>query len=463
MQHPHDRFRDQRIHDVPFEHLETPSSNLDEGRPADQSTLTDHERKAFSRLFQSLAPSVDEVGTGNGAGRSFQNYNGEDYFDGVDELGTLEHILNGDSANVQDLGSPIERYPPALQNMAQQAEARMRLQRRSRDILQPQNDRAEADVDTSHPALVKERQEAKRIEEAMRAAETDHALWKILDEEVFANVRIIQADEDRFAAEEAEHREAEQQRIQQDQAKQREAEDSVRNEVAARGRTRKTHKNSASSMNPQPSQEAETDLEPSIQILDNTDLPSTAFTPEALATMTTPGKASLSPTSKEPLFTHYPAIYANLTSLALTLLTQRTAYTPLALALIPAIQRIGLTAYALCASTALYNALLAYQYRVFHASHAMLASLAEMDAAGVPVDAETLAIVERVAAYRAAARTGRLGGMAGEIEQLWGREEEGRMLAEWARRIQGRLERRAVEGVQRRKAVGELRGEGVFE
>ncbi|KAB8346027.1 hypothetical protein FH972_023079 [Carpinus fangiana] len=208
-------------HHVPFAHLETPASRTRKSHdiplaeseaPAtdNKSTLTDLERKAFYRLFQSLTPSSGDRNDSRTALESLDELDdvtrfGADSTTSYDTSSDLERILTEDPIDPRSAGgSAIERYPPALQSMAQRAEARLAAQQRLQRAYQ---DGEEQQLAETNPAMEEERLQLKRIERDMRAAETDQELWTILDREVFESMRIIQETEDQLAASDAVRRE----------------------------------------------------------------------------------------------------------------------------------------------------------------------------------------------------------------------------------------------------------------
>lgn len=158
----------------------------------------------------------------------------------------------------------------------------------------------------------------------------------------------------------------------------------------------------------------------------------------------------------------FSMVYQRVVFHASRILCKRTSYTPLAVALLPAIKALGPSSYAMGVSSGLFNELLIHNWRVYNSMTPMLSLLAEMDNITCPMNSRTLEALEEVTLYRNRAEKGNYGEAVRQLELSADRRREGRELWSWKKRIQDRLQEEALEKARRLEQERNLRDEGAL-
>ncbi|KAI9811013.1 MAG: hypothetical protein M1826_003342 [Phylliscum demangeonii] len=121
--------------------------------------------------------------------------------------------------------------------------------------------------------------------------------------------------------------------------------------------------------------------------------------------------------------------YPHLLLLATRILRHELRQTSACLTLFERVKALGPISYVLGASTALYNELIGLRWRAYADPHAVDLLLADMQAGGVPFDAETRALVDGVVREAAGAAAG------GHAQPLWSALWRGRTMREGVERV----------------------------
>lgn len=380
--------------------------HLDDSEPDThqrKSTLTELERSAFAQLFKSL---VEKTGEDHGVG-GYEKFEREiEEEDDDTSYADLDMILDKDMAYQPPL---IQRYPNVLQGMAARTELEMAqsTRRKSKEEVYEVKTGGEND-----PVNIARRQEMRRIETRFLTAITDVDLWIAIEDELFSKIRKLHLDGKAAAAADTDTYPDQT----QSQRKRKQAPPKEKAETAAATTASKVTSPKA------------------IPCEDN------SF--QSLATFGTA----------------YPALLL----LALRLLCRRTVLTPFALAVLPALKSIGLSSYVLGASTALYNELLSYRWRVFCDLGGMLSLLREMSTAGLSMDTRTFAILQNVVAYRHSALRGDYGEGNRCVELMMVRQSEGKEIKMWRQKVKAEVEEQALERLRRVETEQRVREEGAF-
>lgn len=158
----------------------------------------------------------------------------------------------------------------------------------------------------------------------------------------------------------------------------------------------------------------------------------------------------------------FSKVYQRVVFHAAKILTERTSYTPLAVALLPAIKALGPSSYAMGVSSGLFNKLLIHNWRVYNSMTPMLSLLTEMDRVTCPMNSKTLEVLEEVTLYRNRAEKGNYGEAVRQLELSADRRREGREIWSWKKRIQDRLQEEALDQARRLEQERTLRNEGAL-
>ena len=406
MNRPFGRQRSQRDRHLPFEDdpgrhdrsLPNPES-LPESRPVRESTLSDPERRVFSRLFDSLTTLPDgkgprekkssragdsEDGTSDSApdkrASRFEEAVEEDEDDLI-ELG--EHYypdLGRDEAPSTQSEDPdfLGRYPTELRYMA--AEAKLKQERERQQQRLATQKRLAAEGTKYDPEIAQQRREMRRIEHELYGAETDVGLWQILEKDLFSKLDVLD----------------QKQRMQNDPAQRQNAK------------------------RPEPQK---------------------------------PEEKQVKIAGKD---------YQNLFWLATRLFCRRVSYTPFAEHLLARIKSHSLTSYALGSSTRLYNEIMAHHWRFHTDLGALVSYLREMHSAGLPMSTKTLAIVDEATSFRSRALRGDFGVALQAVEGMVARSRDADDLKKWQKRMRRSIEESVVERARRLEIERKMRAEGAF-
>ena len=368
-----------------------------------KSTITELERSAFTQLFESLVEKTGEDDEADGYEKFEREIEEED--DGTN-YADLDMILDREMGHQAPL---IQRYPNVLQGMAARAELEMAQSTRRRSKEEEYEERTGKEYD---PVYVARRREMRRIEQRFLAATTDVDLWNAIEDELFSKLRKLDLDGKAAAAADTDTE------VDKTPPKPRRTKKAPTKEKAEKAA-------------------ATTTSEVTPKALDSEDNPS-----QSLAMF---GRA-------------YPALIL----LALRLFCRRAVLTPFALAVLPALKSIGLSSYVLGASTALYNELLSYRWRVFSDLGSMLSLLQEMSSAGLSMDVRTFAILQNVVLYRHGALRGAYGEGNRSVELMMVRQKEGKEIKMWREKVKAEVEEQALERLRRAETEQRVREEGAF-
>lgn len=351
------------------------------------STMTDVERKAFERLFDSLSKDIGSKAKDPSDANQANTDSGrrpaeEDLYDRFQEedLDDIDLDIDVSSTSVRDL-------PEELQGMASRAHIEMEREKQRQRARQALEEKGKE----YDPVVAAQRKEFRRIESGLYKAGTDVEIWQLLDSDVFPKLMVLEKKrQEAQAAEEKVERERKRQ---------------LRERVG--GKENKTKNNA-------PTKEQ--------------------------------AKSTEDDQPKNPL----PAnAYQFIFLLAVRLLCRRTAYTPLATSLLPAIKSHSLTSSILGTSTPLYNEILAYRWRVFYDIGSMVSLILEMESSGLPMDRRTLAVLDDVSLYRYRALRGDFGLALQAVEKMVGREAEALELNRRKKDLRNMLDEQALERSRR--------------
>lgn len=370
---------------------------------AKSSTMTDVERKAFKKLFDSLSKGI----TNDSAAQMSQSADGElgrregaklyDEFED-DDLSNIDPEFDSSSVNV-------ELFPEELQGMATKAQVEEAKAKRREHVLKKLADQGKE----YDPIVVAQRKEFRRIENKLYKADTDVKILEILREDVFPKLAILERR--RVGAMGADGTEA---------AKVLSASTSSSGSRKKAKKKQKSHEASTTSEN---ASKAETE---SHHEKDKTN--------EQEQMQRDDDAPSIPTTSYQHIFL-----------LALRLLTRRTRYTALANSLLPTIKSHSLTSSILGTSTALYNEVIGYRWAIFKDMGTILSLLRDMESTGVAANAKTLELLDRIAKNRYNAQQGVMGTAVQALEKMLGRQAEGEELRRQRKQIRANLEAQAME------------------
>jgi len=369
-----------------------------------KSTMTELERTAFAQLFESLVENTGEDDDVDGYEKFEREIEEED--DGTN-YADLDMILDRDMGHQAPL---IERYPNVLQGMAARAELEMAQSTRRRS---KEEDFAERTGRQYDPVHVARRQEMRRIEQTFLAATTDVDLWNAIEDELFSKIRKLNLDGKTVSAADTDTE------VDKTPPKPRR-----KKKAPTKGKAEKAAATTAPEVTPPEALDSEDNSSQSLAMF---------------------GRA-------------YPALIL----LALRLFCRRAVLTPFALAVLPALKSIGLSSYVLGASTALYNELLSYRWRVFSDLGSMLSLLREMSSAGLSMDVRTFAILQSVVLYRHGALRGEYGEGNRCVELMMVRQKEGKEIKMWRQKVKAEVEEQALERLRRAETEQRVREEGAF-
>lgn len=395
---------------LPFER--DPGSDLDPDRFSDQpgsarkSTITDPERKIFSKLFDSLTKPPDRgpsrsvpftrIGQReNEANAGLHNEPRERQtslleFEDDEEGDMFEpgkqfyDDMNSDQMSAPKGEDPDFwiRYPIELRSMA--ANTQMTLAKQSRERRKVTEERLAEEGKSYNPVVAQQGAELRRIEKALNRAPSDFAIWDVLESDVFPKLTIL--DEEQKA------------------------------EVPAKDQLARQEK------------------------------------------VTSPNSLH-----RHDFIRRIPShTFQSIFLLAIRLLCRRTSYTPLATNLLARIKSHSPIAHVLGTNAQIYNEILAYNWRIHTDIAAMLSHLHEMHVAGLAMNNETLAIIDDTTLYRHRALRGDFGLGLQAIEGMIGRRADAENLQRWKRRIRRSIESTIVEKARRAENERKMRDEGAF-
>ena len=369
-------------------------------RPKRNTTMTDLERDAFSKLFRSLAAEVKQQEELNTQDRTAS----DDAMILVDEVEDVEDRDTGDydvdriiNRELQLAAPDIEKYPAALRSMAIDAQTKLAQARAAQE--------QRARLATQDPITVKARATTKWLATKIKSAKTDIELWQVLDKEVFLQVREIPKVEVKPLA----------QRL--DKGGKAEEQEELR---AAQRRARPV-KQKVDVQEETPDEQ-----------------------PRQTSTNSTISKPAI-PVDLSVLRRTYPAALL----LAARILANRTQHTPLLSALLPTVRSLHPYSLILGASTALYNEVISYTWRTTSSLSSILALLKDMTNISLTMDIRTWEVLEKITLFRYRALRGDFGEGVKAIEGVKGRMLEGHALWKWKAKVREGLE--AVELERSRK------------
>lgn len=361
-----------------------------------ESTITDSERHAFQRIFESILKR--ESGTGNAQAKpswdeSVVGAGGEGKEQPHDFLENSAH----ESKTLAEIKEAIKRYPPALRPAAERAFRvvdKAEMPGRAQQLAQSSEARRIHLAERLHKIREPERI---RVGDLMRAAKTDFELWEILEQEVFPLIKTLGLEE-------------------------KKPEENI---VV----TKKKKKNKKTK-----SQENAKSEETEIGQVPKEKEPETL--PLYLASM---GEAlGVSPVAV------YAPLYSEHLLFALRMLDRAFSKpSPLALSILPKLKSLGLISHILGGSTQFYNELMRIHALRLDDFRGMLKLLEEMENAAVDFDEGTLEVVNETLKSHDDARQGHSGEA---VKALWGMPEyEYSRLRKWKEQISETVKERELE------------------
>jgi hypothetical protein len=398
--------------DVPFEtSTESTKSTddlppaIDELEPPRQTTITGSERAAFEKLYQTFnaqsppkndlkkAHEVDQI-----ADEWYEEDEDKDGEEGgvtLDEL--FDQVLTGAAAPgaVRGRGKRSEDLASLAARILKGEEGAKNGTKEGREKEKKLREKERTARDA----------EKARVTALMEKANTDKALWDVLENEVLSVIRRLDLD-------------------------------AVKKDLASQTSTsgkyqRAKPKVAKASFDPGP--------------------------PIPTSPMDGPSTPAASPSiSSKLLFATYPHHLHT----AASLLRAHFPTSPLPLSILPTIKSLGRSSYALGASTSLYNLLLRTAWHQ-HSSYDIIDELlSDMDNGGIEFDLDTLAILDAVLAEFASVRRGEMGSSAKLVWDMDMFGEGAKRLQKWreviGQRLGVMLNQRAKEGkVVRREEQGE--------
>lgn len=437
---------------IPHSQIPFALGNEDSAFAIDQSsarenrakTLTEIERRAFQRLFSSIEdstpsqrlPSKSSDAANNPAVNDlFPDLTSKDHEQLARLLGEVTSQTPAEDAPIPD--ENIERFPESLRGMAARAEAaRQQVLSRPR-----QTSHAPIAQEDENSQIGRERAQLTLLTRQLQAAQTDAQVWSFLTDIVWPDMKALQdwsqhPGPSPLTSANADVEEAANYGMTPDEwaalSKQQRG-----GFIADRQERHRTMSPSAI--------RADKLAQRKIAKAKGAPLPPNREVKAHKAQRDAEARAR----TRTPRFLILVSAYSALILAAMRQLTHRTAYSPLTLQVIPATQALGLGAYALGVSTALYNEQLEYQWRVLHDYAGMLRTLEEMSRAGVEADEQTLEVLSQVSRYRYQAEGGQFGEMTRMAEGLLGRTRDAAALKGWAEETRAKLRDQAVRGARR--------------
>lgn len=387
-------------------------------RPKKDTTITEIEKHAFDRLFASLAKEAQQqeaVDIKDDAEDAVNLVNEvEDIEERKGEHYDMDEIINRE---LQAAAPKIEQYPTMLRKMAVDALYKVERVRAARD--------RRTALKSADPVTARAQAGMQRIAVKLKAAQTDVGLWKVLEKEIFSQVRKIDTSERTPARR--------RQRLNKDLEA---VEDSTLEAAQLKdARLAKTKIAVPETEGEKASSEPKKKLGDMIE-------PEAASEPESK----TPPKILKPMDDLSVLRRTYPAALL----LAVRILAKRNQYTPLLASLVPTIRSLHPVSLILGSSTALYNELLSYTWTTTSSLTAVLALLNDMSNMSLTVDIKTWEILEQITIFRFRALRGDYGDGLKAVEGMQSRMAQGQSIWAHKERVKQLLEdlamRRAQEG-----------------
>jgi hypothetical protein len=164
--------------------------------PLRESTITNRERDTFKKLFDLVVKNPPSARKKDKKKSKISKDRAHADAQQPEATKLLESVATElRSRRPQDDMVPIERFPVPLRLMAAKATRKVQEQQ----YLQQVDEQIKAEEEAERPApddpLVRLREEQHaRVEELLRAASTDYALWDVLEQHVFSVIRSLQLD-----------------------------------------------------------------------------------------------------------------------------------------------------------------------------------------------------------------------------------------------------------------------------
>jgi hypothetical protein len=388
-------------------------------RPKKDTTITEIEKHAFDRLFASLAKEAQQQ---EAAG--IQD-DAEDAVTLVEEVEDIEE-RKGDHYDVDEIinrelkaaAPKIEQYPSMLRKMAVDALYKVERVRAARD--------RRTALKSSDPVTARAQSIMQRIAVKLKAARTDIELWKVLEKEIFSQVRRIDISE----------------KVPKRRQKLNKDLEAIEDSTMDAAQLNDVRLAKAK-INDRASEGDKTPAE-SRRTLGNMTEPErpTLPTPET-ATKTLKPMNDLSVLRRT-----YPAALL----LATRILAKRNQYTPLLSSLIPTLRSLHPYSLILGSSTALYNELLSNTWTTTTSLTAVLALLNDMSNMSLTVDIKTWEILEQITVFRFRALRGDYGEGLKAVEGMQSRMAQGQSI--WAQKE--RMKQLLEDTAMRRAQAGQV-------
>lgn len=183
-----------RDNHIPFETngQATPSSH-----PFRETTITNRERDAFKKLFDLVVKNPPSAGKKDEKISRMSEKSAHADAQQPEATELLEAAASElRSRRPQDDMVPIERFPVPLRRLAAEATRKVQEQQYVRLVEEQIKVEEEAERRPPDDPLVRLREEQHaRVEELLRVASTDYAIWEVLEQHVFSVIRSLQLDE----------------------------------------------------------------------------------------------------------------------------------------------------------------------------------------------------------------------------------------------------------------------------